>query len=71
MRIFRFITGMTIITLFSLVYVHQQIESVKLSYGIESREARVKDLLDRREVLRYNINNLESPSRLERSLICS
>lgn len=59
---------MAIITIISLVYVHQQVELVKLSYAIESKEKKIKDVLDRKEALSYNIENLESPSRLERVL---
>ena len=68
MRIFKFIISMTIVTFFSLVYVHQQIELVKLSYAIEYKEKKIKDVLDRKETLSYNIENLEAPSRLERVL---
>lgn len=57
------------VTLMALVYVHQHVEMVKLSYSIERKEKKVKELLDRRASLGYNINNLESPSRLEKVLI--
>jgi hypothetical protein len=49
--------------------VHQQVELVKLSYDIESKERIVKDMLDRNGRLGYNIGNLEAPSRLEGALI--
>ncbi len=68
MRIFKFITSMAVITLISLVYVHQQVELVKLSYAIEHKEKKIKDALDRKDALSYNIENLESPARLERVL---
>ena len=58
-----------ILTLAALVYVHQQIELVKLGYEIDCKEKRVKEMLDRREITRYNISNLESPSRLENALL--
>jgi len=48
--------------------VHQQIELVKLGYEIDCKDKRVKEMLDRRDILRYNISNLESPSRLENAL---
>ena len=60
---------MSIITLVALIYVHQQVELVKLSYSIERKEKRVKDMLDRRESLGYNVNNLEAPYRLEQALL--
>jgi len=58
-----------VLTIAALVYVHQQIELVKLSYEIDCREKVYKEALDRRDILRYNISNLESPSRLENVLI--
>lgn len=58
-----------IITLVALIYVHQQVELVKLSYTIECRDKNLKEALDRNEALVYNINNLESPSRLEQVLL--
>lgn len=53
----------------ALIYVHQQVELVKLSYSIENKEKKVKDMLDRRESLGYNVNNLEAPYRLEQVLL--
>ena len=51
------------------MYVHQQVELVKLSYLIEKKEKGLNVILDRREQLSYNIKNLESPSRLESALL--
>jgi hypothetical protein len=53
----------------ALLYVHQQVELVKLSYAIENRQMRLKDMLDHNESLGYNVGNLESPSHLEQVLI--
>ena len=53
----------------ALLYVHQQVELVKLSYSIQNKEKALKDLSDYRERLKYNIDNLETPSRLEQMLI--
>lgn len=68
MRILRYIISITILTIAALVYVHQQIELVKLSYEIDCKEKIFKDMVDCRDILRYNISNLESPSRLENAL---
>lgn len=57
-----------ILTFAALVYVHQQIELVKLSYEIDCKDKKAKEMLDHRDILRYNISNLESPSRLENVL---
>ena len=69
MRLFKYIILLGIVTLTALVYVHQQVELVKLSYGIDCKEKKLKEMLDRKGTLRYNISNLESPSRLERVLL--
>ena len=68
MRLFRHITLIGVITLSALVYVHQQVELVKLSYEIDCKEKKLKEMVDRKDILRYNISNLESPSRLENAL---
>lgn len=57
------------ITAIAVTYVHQQVELVKLSYAIESKERIVNDMLDRNGRLGYNIGNLEAPSRLEGALL--
>jgi len=69
MRLFKYIILLSIVTLTALVYVHQQVELVKLSYEIDCKEKKLKELLDRKGILRYNISNLESPSRLEKVLL--
>jgi hypothetical protein len=69
MRLFRYIILLGIVTLTALVYVHQQVELVKLSYEIDCKEKKLKEMLDRKGTLRYNISNLESPSRLEKVLL--
>jgi len=69
MRLFRSIAMIAVAALVGLVYVHQQVELVKLSYSIETSQKKLKVLLDHKERLDYNINNLESPSRLEKILI--
>ena len=68
MRLFKYVVSIGIITLAALIYVHQQVELVKLSYTIDCKEKALKTIIDRREMLRYNISNLESPSRLEKVL---
>ena len=68
MRLFKSILAIAFVTVVALVYVHQQVELVKLSYTIDCKEKALKTIIDRREMLRYNISNLESPSRLEKVL---
>jgi hypothetical protein len=69
MRLLRYIVILGVVTLAALVYVHQQVELVKLSYEIDCKEKKLKEMLDRKGILRYNISNLESPSRLEKVLL--
>lgn len=69
MRPFKYIISIGIITLAALVYVHQQVELVKLSYEIDCKEKLLKTIIDRRDILQYNMSNLESPSRLEKILL--
>ena len=69
MRLFKYIIILGIVTMTALVYVHQQVELVKLSYEIDCKEKKLKEMLDRKGILRYNISNLESPSRLEKVLL--
>ena len=69
MRLFKSVMVITFVTGLALLYVHQQVELVKLSYGIESKERTLRQMLDRKESLGYNIDNLEAPSRLEGVLL--
>ncbi|MFH0763774.1 MAG: hypothetical protein V1927_02065 [Candidatus Omnitrophota bacterium] len=69
MKLLKSLTLISVVTMVALIYVHQQVELVKLSYSIEHKEKKVKDMLDRRERLGYNINNLEAPYRLEQALL--
>ena len=68
MKIFKLLSPIILATLLALVYVHQQVELVKLSYTIETRDKMLKDMLDHKGSLDYNISNLEDPSRLENVL---
>jgi hypothetical protein len=69
MKVFRTVTVIALVTLTALIYVHQQVELVKLSYVIGFKEKKLKDMLDRNEGLGYNIANLEDPTRLEQVLL--
>jgi len=69
MRSFKTIIFIAFVTLVALVYVHQQVELVKLSYVIGAKENRLKEMLDHNARVGYNIENLEDPSRLEQMLL--
>lgn len=69
MRVLKTFTSIAFVTAMALLYVHQQVELVKVSYSIECSERKLKDMLDQREGLGYNINNLQDPSRMEKMLL--
>ena len=69
MKVFRTFTLIFVFMIIGLVYVHQQIELVKVSYAIESSQKRVSVLLDQRERLVYNLDNLMAPKRMEGVLV--
>ena len=69
MRAFKTVAFIVFVTVVALIYVHQQIELVKLSYVIGCKEKKLKDILDRNQGLGYNIENLEDPARLEQILL--
>jgi hypothetical protein len=69
MRVLRTVIFISFVTLVALAYVHQQVELVKLSYALDCKEKKLKDMLDHNEGLGYNIENLEDPSRLEQALL--
>ena len=68
MRVFKHLVFIGIVTLTALIYVHQQVELVKLSYSIDCKEKVLKTIIDQKEILRYNISNLEAPARLGKVL---
>jgi hypothetical protein len=55
MRLSKFITIVTAITLFSLLYVYQQTEIFRLAYVGQKKATQFQDLLDKNSILRYNI----------------
>jgi len=69
MKLLRSTAFIFFVTFMALAYVHQQVELVKLSYSIGQKEKALKDILDRKDRLGYNVNDLESPSRLEKVLL--
>jgi len=58
-----------IVTAVALLYVSQQTALISLSYDIKVKGKAYSDLLDRNKILLYNVRQLESPARLERTLL--
>ncbi|PIP18768.1 MAG: hypothetical protein COT38_00805 [Candidatus Omnitrophica bacterium CG08_land_8_20_14_0_20_41_16] len=55
MRLNKFLSSIIFVTLFSVLYVYQQSEIVRLAYAEEKQHIAFQELLDRNSVLRYNI----------------
>ncbi|MFA5275891.1 MAG: hypothetical protein WC417_03255 [Candidatus Omnitrophota bacterium] len=55
MRISRFVTLVSFITCFSLLYVYQQSEIFRLAYVGQKNQVSFQDSLDKNIILRYNI----------------
>lgn len=64
MRLSRFLSIVGFITFFSLLYVYQQTEILRLAYVGQKKIATFEDLLDKNSILRYNINKSASLVRI-------
>lgn len=60
MKLSKFLTLSGLITLFSLLYVYQQTEILRLAYMGQKKIAVFEDLLDKNSILRYNIGKSSS-----------
>ncbi|MDP2939390.1 MAG: hypothetical protein Q8O13_04825 [Candidatus Omnitrophota bacterium] len=69
MKLSRFIYSVIFITIICIIYVQLQIQIFELAYNGKKREATFKELLDRRAVMMYNINKLESAHNIGTSLL--
>lgn len=66
MKICKFLIITIIVTMVSLLYVHQQFALVKLSYDMDIKEKKFNQLLDQNKILAYNVFKLKSPLNLSR-----
>jgi len=55
MKLPKFLSVVTFITSFSLLYVYQQTDIFRLAYVGQRKQALYQDLLDKNNILRYNI----------------
>lgn len=55
MRLNKFLSMIICVTLFSLLYVYQQTEILRLAYSEQRQYAVFQELLDKNSILRYNI----------------
>ena len=68
MRIARFLSGFIVVTCVALLYVHQQLALVKLSYELRKNNKVFCELLDQHKFLAYTIESLKSPQKVEKVL---
>ncbi|MFH1128614.1 MAG: hypothetical protein WAW67_07595 [Candidatus Omnitrophota bacterium] len=64
MKLSRFLLVTFFFTGFSLLYVYQQTEIVRLAYAGQKKVADFQDLLDRNSFLRYNMEKSASLTRV-------
>jgi hypothetical protein len=69
MKVYRFLMITASVTAVALVYVTQQTSLIRLSYDIKAKDQAYSELLDRSKILLYNVRQLESPARLEKTLL--
>lgn len=69
MRVYKFSVALVFITAVALLYVHQQVQLLKISYKIESNERELVQLLDQNKALMYNVTKLKSPVNLEKQFM--
>jgi len=67
-RFFRHIFCIVICALFGLLYVHQQVELLRINYSLNHNRDNLSLLLDQKSTLMYNVVRLQSPFYLEQGL---
>ncbi|MEW6101417.1 MAG: hypothetical protein AB1481_03900 [Candidatus Omnitrophota bacterium] len=60
MRLTRFLSTLSFVTAFSLLYVYQQTEIFRLAYSAQKKHTACEELLDKNIFLRYNIKRSAS-----------
>jgi len=60
MRMNKFLSMVIFITFFSVLYVYQQSEIIRMAYAGQKQYAVFQDLLDKNSILRYNIEKNSS-----------
>jgi hypothetical protein len=71
MRVYRFSILLIFITSVALLYVHQQVLLLKVSYNIQDNEKEVATLLDQNRSLMYTITKMKSPVYLGEKFLTS
>lgn len=71
MKLNRFLSTTIFVTLFGILYVYQQTEIFRLSYEGEKRQVILQDLLEKNNILRYNIKRNNSLVKIGERFIAS
>jgi len=71
MKLPKFLSIVTFITSFSLLYVYQQTEIFRLAYVGQKKQALYQDLLDKNNILRYNIKSKGSLAQIGNTISCN
>lgn len=69
MRMRKFSIFLVIITSIALLYVHQQVQLLRISYEINKSEKKISGLLDQNKILIYNVTRLKSPVYLDNKFL--
>lgn len=69
MKLSKFIYLVIFITIVSIIYVQLQVQIFALAYNGKKREVTFKELLDRKTIMMYNINRLESAENIGTTLL--
>ncbi|MDD5450233.1 MAG: hypothetical protein PHO42_06570 [Candidatus Omnitrophica bacterium] len=71
MKIRKFSIFLVLITCLALLYVHQQVQLLRISYEINFSEKEMSRLLDQNRVLVYNVTRLKSPVYLDNNFLAA
>ncbi|MBM3248264.1 MAG: hypothetical protein FJZ10_02430 [Candidatus Omnitrophica bacterium] len=71
MRLSRFFGFLIMVTIISLLYVQMQVVIFQSAYAANDKESQLRDLLDTKTVLVYNIDRLESAQNIGNKMLCS
>jgi hypothetical protein len=67
-RIGRYILTLGIITVLLLLYVHQQVANLQVSYRLNKQQEQLTRMIDTYKNLRFELASLKSPTRVEQKL---
>jgi hypothetical protein len=71
MKIYKFSITLIFVTFVALLYVHQQVQILKMGYKVTSCEKEMIRLLDQNKGLVYNITQRKSPVYLEQKFLAT